>query len=528
MSAKRDDGIPFMFTLKSGRYKYARRVPKHAQKAVGKIKWDISLGSNYAKAVEKVLSLTKVHDWELAQLKNPEDQASYVAAQGEEVEATELNFRSMGIAVTPIGHLEVDPDASFDANPGDWKNTSETMKAARALPREHEYQELAYFAAYAFGDHSALECIEQNRELNETSAITKCDGPHVNRIKYTSELSAAKADVMKPERPTDTVDSVMFDASKTALDARILEVGGAMLVNPDHTLHTMHARIAKLRNSKPETVANHKVTANRLQRFLVEKKGYDHEPSIASLTPKLLQEYRDHLLDDETIGNGSIHKYFDGMKSVFRYAMKEQRIPGLMSNPVQFIEMPRSAPVEDSMYLPFNREEIARVWEVAQEAWRLNNSKSQLSEGRRRAFLMCLRVLLWSGLRPIEFFWLRGHGAVTNDHIFITRTKTGVKRYIPICDHIASFPKFVQDGGFEDCIYTGNYRGEIQDKYNPAKLKEVMRDSFKAVRKRAKVTDKRKVLYSTKDTLLQYLSRGLRYWTRQEAGERAPLRWRAG
>jgi integrase-like protein len=467
--------IPYLKPTAKGTYRYQRRVPKTAQDVVGKKAWDLSLGTDYLSAVDKARAYAGVHDELIGRVASPSEKQTYVKEQAEEGEA-------MALRIHAYGGFKDDPRPPFDANPGTWKNTSDKMKQARTLPRSGELKELAYFAAYAFGDRSALDRIERKSELGE-----------------------AMVDVMEPSRPADPVDAVMYDALKTALDARILEIGGAVLVNHAHTLNGLHARIAKLRNSKPATVANHKVTSDKLNKFLREVKGYDHEPSIASLTPELLQEYRDHLLDDPNIGNGSVHKYFDGLKSVFRYAMKEQKVPGLLANPVDAIEMPKAAPIEDSMYLPFSRAEIRQIWEVAQEVWSPDNTKSHFSAGRRKAFLMGLRVLLWSGLRPTEFFWLRDHGEVTTNHMYITRTKTGVKRYIPICDHISDFPAFVQDGGFEDCVFVGKHRGEIYGEYNAEKLKEAMRRSFSDIRKLAKVTDRRKVLYSTKDTLLQRL-----------------------
>ena len=231
----------------------------------------------------------------------------------------------------------------------------------------------------------------------------------------------------------------------------------------------------------------------------------DYEPSIASVTPELLQEYLDYLLADPNVKNGSIRKYFDGMTSAFNHAIKTRKVPGLVANPVKSLELPRADAIEETMYLPFDDDEIRRLWAEAQKEWDPDNHKSKLSEGRRRAFLMVFRVLLWSGLRPVEAFWLRDHGGVKGDYIDVQQTKTRIKRKIPISDHIADFPAFVTDGGFDRCIYHGTRRGEEYGKYNAEKLHEAMRRSFATIRERAKITEPRKVLYSTKDTLLQRL-----------------------
>ena len=481
MNAKEADGIPYLTRTAKGTYKYQRRVPKHAQASIGKKMWDLSLGSNYGAALDKARAYTSSHDQLLAQLLNPLDREKFAEKKQEELAAMFVRMRpGMKKRFGDDGELEKVPP--MDRNPGLWKQTPDKMKQVRTLPPEQELQQLAYFAAYAFGDREMLDLINDK-----------------------SPLGDALTDVMCPQRPDDPTDATMFDAMKTALNARIQEVGGKTLVNPKHTLTYLHGTIAKLRDSKPNTIRNHKVTTAKFIKFLAEEKGLEFEPSIATIDEQLLQDYLDYLLEDPNIGRGTVHKYFDGMNSVFRHAIKNKKIPGLIANPIDFVEMPKPKPVDESMFLPFDREEIKRVWEEAQKEWSPDNRKSKLSQGRRSAFLMIFRVLLWSGLRPVEAFWLHNYGGVLPDHIDVQRTKTGIKRMIPLSDHIADFYQFVQSGGFENCIFEGKHRGEKYGRYNPEKLHEAMRRSFAEIRKNAKIMEPRKVLYSTKDTLLQRL-----------------------
>ncbi|MEL6801452.1 MAG: DUF6538 domain-containing protein [Pseudomonadota bacterium] len=479
MNAKEAKGIPYMTPTKGGRFKYQRRVPLELQQLVGKKRWDLSLGSNYGKAVDKARTLSNEHDALLARLSTPEDRDAFEERRLEEVAATAVRLRpGMLRRIGDDGRLEDVPP--FDPDPALWRQTADKMKAVRALPPRQELEALAFFAAYAFDDRSTLDLLTADSPLGE-----------------------ALVDVLEPTRPDDAVDAAMFDAMKTALDARIQEVGGESLVNPKHTLTHLHEIIANLRNLAPNTRRNHKVTTAKFNKFLRDEKGIDYEPSLLSITSELLQEYLDYLLADPDVGNGSIHKYFDGINSVFNHAIRTRKVPGLVVNPIQFLEMPRSGSVEDTMYLPFDDDEIKRVWAEAQAAWDPDNKRSNLSQGRRRAFLMVFRVLLWSGLRPVEAFSLRDHGEVTSELMDIQRTKTGIKRKIPLCRHISDFHSFVDSGGFEDCIYEGKHRGEEYQKYNAEKLHEAMRRSFAKIRESAKITEPRKVLYSTKDTLLQ-------------------------
>ena len=479
MNAKEAKGIPYMTPTKGGRFKYQRRVPQALQALVGVKRWDLSLGSNYGAAVDKARALAAEHDALLARLSTPEDRETFEDKRREKVVATAVRLRpGMKRRIGDDGEVEDVPP--FDADPGLWRRTADKMKSVRALPPKQELEALAFFAAYAFGDRATLDLLTVDSPIGE-----------------------ALAEVLEPSRPADAVDAAMFDAMKAALDARIQEVGGEALVNPKHTLSHLHEVIANLRNLAPNTRRNHRVTTAKLNKFLSDEKGIEYEPALTSITADLLQEYLDYLLADPDVGNGSIHKYFDGINSVFNHAIKTRKVPDLVVNPVKFLEMPRSSSVEDTMYLPFDDDEIKRVWAEAQAAWDPDNRKSNLSAGRRRAFLMVFRVLLWSGLRPVEAFWLRDHGAVTSELIDVQRTKTGIKRKIPLSKHITDFHDFVQSGGFEACIYEGKHRGAEYGEYNAEKLHEAMRRSFADIRKSAKITEPRKVLYSTKDTLLQ-------------------------
>lgn len=222
-------------------------------------------------------------------------------------------------------------------------------------------------------------------------------------------------DVLQPERRTDAVDAAVFDAMKTALDARIDELAGDRLVNPQHTLSHIQDSISELRKLSKNTRRSHKVTTAKFTKFLREAKGMDYEPALASITPDLLPEYLDYLLRDPDVKNGTISKYFDDMNSVFNHAIRTRKVPGLLVNPVKTLEMPRGDSIEERMYLHSMMTKLSGYG----LRHRQNGTPQTASRSCRKtaagAFLMVLRVLLWSGLRPVEAFWLRNHGGVTTD-----------------------------------------------------------------------------------------------------------------
>lgn len=479
-NAKENFGIPYMskYVSKNGpRYRYQRRVPIEIQATLNRKIWDLSLGSHYGKAVDKARLLASEHDAQIAQLSTPEGRAQHQNDAQDRVAATVLKTRpGMRVQVNDKGEFEDVPP--MDKNPGHWKKTPEKLKYARTLSPKQELQELGAHAAFAFGDRTTYD--------------------QVGGTAYHDALVG----VMQPERPTDPTDAALFDMYKVLLDKRVTEIGGAISINEKHTLTYLHGVIARLRKSSPNTIRNHKVTTARFLRFCRDDKGWGQEPPLTAITDDLLQEYLEHLMNDPEMGDGSIHKYFDGMKSVFNHAIKRKKVPGLVVNPVNFLELPKKDSVEETMFLPFDRDEMKRIWEQAHIIWGADNKSSKLSLGRRRLFLMGFKVLLYTGLRPTEFFWLRDSGKVTTTAIHIERTKTGIKRAVPLSDHISDFYDFHNSGLFDKAIYHGTFQGEKYKKYNAGKLHESMRRSFAHVREAAGITDRRKVLYSLKDTLV--------------------------
>ncbi|MEO1551766.1 MAG: DUF6538 domain-containing protein, partial [Pseudomonadota bacterium] len=66
------DRIPYMHRKPDGSWKYQRRVPQDAQEMLCRDKWDLSLGSNYVKAVDKARALAREHDDAIGLATNPE------------------------------------------------------------------------------------------------------------------------------------------------------------------------------------------------------------------------------------------------------------------------------------------------------------------------------------------------------------------------------------------------------------------------------------------------------------------------
>jgi integrase len=225
---------------------------------------------------------------------------------------------------------------------------------------------------------------------------------------------------------------------------------------------------------------------------------YDHETIIA---------YRDHLRTGPApVKEVTINQYIAALKMVWNAApdrWKEYRD----------IQFPRvklrkiKDDLQDTRWKSFTDDQMKDLWREMQKAWG-PNADTRLTPGRRRAFLMAVRVMLWTGLRPVEVFHLTSENIV-GQTIQIRYTKTGNRRTLPLCKHLSDLPAFLAAGGFKteleaakNELYAGKARGQESP---PSALSKSLRKYFAEVREAAGITDPKQVLYSLKDTLVRRL-----------------------
>lgn len=485
---KNVDLIDHVTKTPSGAYKYARRVPKDLVEVLGRTVWDYSLGSDINKAVARGLAYTQEHDELIARLSTPEARNGFAARQESEVAAVafSLPLQLAAQARAPEASEDVKmaadaaasriaPGLRVDVSASVWRRTEEAMQQARALPAKAERDKLALFAAYAFGDRSYLD--EQ-----------AVDDPFGNMLVET----------LQPSRPLDKTGGMFWDAYKAALDARLAELTPETRV--DTSLCIKELMDVYAATKRPQTRRAYIDKARRL----TDAQG-NHPP--AYYTKERLQEHRDLLLKDG-VSPATIAKHFETLKTLWRWAVREKSALAGLTFPD--IVMPDiTTTVEDTRWQAFDDDQIKQVWRLLNDAWG-PEAESGLSQSRRAAFLMGFRVLLYTGMRPVELFHL-GPDSAKNGELHIKYTKTGTPRRIPLAAALSDLPEFLAKGGFAAELEAGKTavrQGKVYGQpTKPDSLARAYTTAFSTVIRAGGLTNDRHVLYSTKDTLVERLQR---------------------
>ncbi|KJS40322.1 MAG: hypothetical protein VR71_23740 [Roseovarius sp. BRH_c41] len=425
-------------------YKYQRDVPKALHTLLGRKRWDLSLGGDLTKATARCAAYTAEHDRIIALLANPDSRSEVVRLGVESITAAKLR-----------DDIEETPDALALT----WRDTEEHMKGAANL-RRYEYESLAGFAWQAFGDRSHIDLIK------EPSPV----------LQEVLKLTAAQP-------PSGGVERALYDAMRTALNARLTELSGQSKQNDEYRLSALREKYFKLNNCSDATKRSYRGKIDRLTSFAGDL-------PLTMITPEKLRLYRDYLLE-EGLKADSVAQYFAPPKAVMRWALSEELVPGFDALPIDKVKMPRNdTPIEEARWQRFDDDEIKKVWAIVQKAW---GPDSRYDADRQEAFKWAFRVALYTAARPVEIFRLKAEN-VTPNFISLTETKTRISRKLPLSKHIAGFYDFMHLKGW-------NLTGK------PESVAGTMSDSFTKAIRAAGFNNDRHVLYSAKDTLVDRLQR---------------------
>lgn len=434
--------IPYLHRAKNGRWKYQRRVPIDAQPWLFRDKWDLSLGSDFVVAVDRARKLTKEHDCEIFEFTDLEEMETRTRQVIDTFEDT-LHQKSLindGYSIKTF------------QNQWHWRRTEEMLQHG-------DVDKLVVFATVALD-------VKLEREINRPNLVTV--------LKH-----------IKPDVPTGR-DKLIFDAMQGAIKARISELTEQRPQKSEHRLSVLREKYISLKGLQDSSARGMRTKTNRLIDCLGDLE-------LSSYSPKRLREYRDLLVADE-LTPSTIAAYFTATKTVMNWAIKEDLVPDFNYNPCSKVTMPTGGKtIEERRWQRFDDSEIKKVWTLLKDEWG-PSSKSKFSIERREAFLMVFRILLYTGLRPIEVFWLRDHGTVTTTMIDIRRTKTKIPRKLPLSKHICDFTDFMEADGLAAC-------GKATS------AASTMSEAFTKIIRQNGFTNSRHVLYSAKDTLVDRLQR---------------------
>ena len=458
--------IRYLVQTKDGLYRYKRKVPLALRDLLRRDQWNYSLGRELEAAQEKWFEYKKRHDTLIERLQSGDPvERAQATADAVTIRAAD-HFAAMerlqkdgprpGLSPVPMTRderelAEEEDAAAIEGIRNLGEQTTEEMEDAEGT--ENEYRRLATHLFMAFGDATYLE-----------------------------------GDPVAPEElrpvPPSGGKKRLWDMLQAALLSRLEEIAPGVIGDDERRLSALRERYFKLHNSSAATQRSYRGKIDRMTAFMGDL-------TLQQITPDRLRLYRDYLMD-EGLKPDSVAQYFAPIAAIMRWAISEELVPGFDALPTAKVKMPRAGThIEDSRWQRFDDEEIKKVWTIAQKTW---GPESRYDPDRQAALQWAFRVALYTAARPVEIFRMKPEN-VTPDSIFITETKTGISRTLPMTKHLAGFYQFMQAGGWK------------LGKTKPKSVAGTMSDSFTKAIRQVGFTNDRHVLYSLKDTLVDRLQR---------------------
>lgn len=483
-----------------GRYYYQRRVPDQFRELLGISKWQMPCGDvSYAKAVQLIVNWAEEHDDLLAKLKTPE---GYDAIEAEVLRSDDMVHQAVveRLGGTPV-YLVDDELVPYEDLPKPW------MQALEEVAKLDEY-------------HSQPKAPEHEvLQLRAKIDRAKRGGPKLGRIKLTPypefiELAKAYASdaglvefEFTPQPPRPMSDERYLDELQSILQ-RYFGTNPSPPSVPDDrdeyifAKHRIERKISSVIPDKNSITAVLEKyckfnsirtgTRSKYRREVARLVAITGDVPLAHVRTEDLKQLRDELIG--TIQVASIQAIFTPIKGIFAFAFDEDIIP---VNPMLGVKIPKDKrPIEERKWKPFTPSEVNRVLNAADALW--STSVAGLTDARREAIHMVVRVLAFSGMRPVEVIRLRPDD-VTDDWIRITGSKTeSSTRVIPLHPEIHDFPSWVASGGLNtfQSIKTDQV-GSVRHNFGRL-LRDKMQDP---------ITDPQKALYSLRSTFVNAMRR---------------------
>ncbi|MEY1556050.1 tyrosine-type recombinase/integrase [Yoonia sp. R2331] len=483
-----------------GRYYYQRRVPDQFRELLGISKWQMPCGDvSYAKAVQLVVNWAEEHDDLLTKLKTPE---GYDAVEAEVLRAEDDAHQSI---VERLGessvHIVGDQLASVEDLPKPWMYALEEVSKldeyhSKAKAPEHEVLQLRAKIEYAKRGGPKLGKIKLTPypefiELAQTHSsdvglvefeFTRHPPRPMSDERYRDELRRIFQQYFgpNPTPPTDPDDRDEYMFAKHRIERKISSV-----------THDKNSITAVLENyCKFNSIRTG--TRSKYRREVARLIAITGDVPLAHVRAEDLKQLRDNLIG--TIQVASIQAIFTPIKGIFAFAFDEDIIP---VNPMLGVKLPKDKrPIEERKWKPFDPREFTRIMNAADELW--SSPVQGLSDPRREAIHMVVRVLAFSGMRPIEVIRLTPDD-VTDDWIRITGSKTeSSTRVVPLHPDIGDFPRWIASGGLKtfQSIKTDQV-GSVRHNFS-----RLLRDKMQTP-----ITDPQKALYSLRSTFVNAMRR---------------------
>lgn len=306
--------------------------------------------------------------------------------------------------------------------------------------------------------------------------------PPMSDERYRDELMRLNQDFFGDgcHEPDDLDERDEYQFAKRKLERRIASV------SPDpNTLFAVLETYCDFNSIRAGTRAKYRREVGRLVAI-------SGDVPVNHVTTDDLRQLRDSLIGD--VQPASIQAVFTPIKSLLAFAFDEDMID---SNPMMGVKLPRDKrPIEERKWKAFEPREVERLLRSASDHW--TEDSRGLSPERREAILMVVRVLAFSGMRPIEV--IRLQPSDVNDRLIrVTGSKTeSSTRVVPLHPEISDFPSFVADGGLE------TFQSIKTDRVNSVRhnFGRLLREKMDPP-----ISDPKKALYSLRSTFVNAMRR---------------------
>ena len=500
-----EDKIPYL-KIDRGRYFYQRRVPQKMQAHLGIRRWQLPCGDvSYSKAVQMVVTWAEEHDELIASLRDPD------------------KLRKAG--VTAVHEAKAKHAVAFDEFdlPGSYEMTErregeKKYFSKHAIPRP--WQAAAKMLQSAEAAYDGQPDQETNIDTINFWIEETRRGDPPNRIKHVPrypqlvkhietldpklvrDAKIRLVDLRPPmapelyldwlvdaydvgfgsdrEPPSDPDQKDEYDFIKRKLKRKISEL------SPDpNTISSVTERYCDFNSIRPGT-------RSKYRRELARLVAITGDVPIAHVRTEHLRQLRDKLIGE--IKPASIQAVFTPIKGIFSFAFDEDLIN---INPMAGVKLPRDKrPIEERKWKPFEPAEVTRILEAAEAIW--GKPAKGLTDERREAIHMVVRVLTFSGMRPVEVIRLTADD-VDDKLIRIKGSKTeSSTRVVPLHPELSGLHDWIASGGLTtfNTIKTDQV-GSVR--HNFARLlREQMQEP---------ILDPQKALYSLRSTFVNAMRR---------------------
>jgi integrase len=510
---------PKYMLIEHGRYFYQRKVPLDFQAAVGRKKWRAPLGDDFDAAYDRLKEIRAEHDTLIAKLKDPDERRDYKAAKRREREAKQSArivaeeaaydrwcgtngvktdqeehqafLEENGLEEIPVWEkaerwleaFEHERNRRRSPSQGEIESVQGLLKRiARAAPEETTRIELPPYPEFKALVANASDTAKSIVTFASFVPEPMDDDEYHDRLVDVHE--SLFGDHVLP--PSDPEERDLFDFAKMKLERRIARLAR----NPD-TISKVAAKFYRFAQLRKKTKDKYERTIDRLIAAI-------GDIPVGQVTPRMLRDYRD-LLKSRGLLPSSIRSEFTPIMGLFGYAVDEELIE---ISPMASVKLPKERrAVEEMKKLPFTVDEMVRIFNALDDVW--GQPVRGLSDKRREALQMAVRVLAHTAMRPAEFMALRPD-QVDEKAIRVEGGKTKSSwRVIPLHPNIADFPKWLHAGGLS--AFQNRKTGQAQTdtvtvlRHNFARL---IRDKMDEP-----ITEKRKTLYSLRSTFQNAMRR---------------------